>query len=1123
MFATVALHSPAYAQEITASVEGQVNAPNGAPIPNASVTITDMRTNSSQTYTTGAEGRFSARNLTPGGPYTITAEAAGYQGQTVENVMTSVTGTTTLSFDLAAEAAGTSGDTIVVTAQRANVELRAVGPGTAFGSETLEAFPSITRDVRDIVRIDPRVSLDRANEVDRISCLGGNDRANTFTVDGIVQADVFGLNGTPFAARNSLPLPFDAVRETSVEFAPFDVEYSDFTGCAINVVTKSGQNRFHGSAFYTYRDENLRGNTIDGEEFTPAPFQEKRWGATLSGPIWRDRLFFFGAYEQTDLGDANDIGPAGGGYPNEANFVTQAQFEEFSNILSTVYGQETGGYPRSLAESSTRYFGRLDFNITDNHRLEGTYQRLEETNVESDVGFRQLTGLNSFEDEGTISDYYSGRLFSQWTDQLSTEIRLSHAKVDDQQGPVGGGEAQSGDPIPRIAVAVRGPEQFGLLTSGPGIFRSANQLNTKVNQGKFKLNYGAGNHDLTFGAELNKLDIFNLFAVNATGTLYFRNLEDLRTGVLARGFFIHPFVTPAQVAGGTVGGAVISTTPSGDINDAAARFTRSTYSLYAQDEWRVSDQIGVLAGLRYQWFKGDRPRENPSFIERYGFSNSVGFSDLGAMLLPRLAVTYNAPDDSIFRSTQLRAGIGKFSGGDPVVWFSNAFSNNGYSTATGTTFDSRCRDLPRNSNGQIIVVQNGQFTGFPQCAVAAGSALAAIGGANVQSIDPSFEVPTVTRLNLGAVTTFGTGDGGFFDNWRLNLDYIYSRFHNPINFVDLAQAINPALGINGYMIDGRPIYRQIDTTRPGCDAQLQGTGGTPPTYSNVSAACFGASRVDEIQLTNGPAYGSHVASFILSKRFRGLTSGGNVRFHVGYAYTDARNNRYNSSSQATSSYDNMAAFDRQDPAIATSEFETRHNLTLALNFRERFFGDYDSSFGFVYVGRSGRPYSLTFSGGGVFSAGASGSDNALLYIPSGLDDPNLSPLSNPTAVAGVIEYARNLDCANGSAGRSIKRNTCRNAWFNDLDLRFSQELPGPGRLFGLKDEFELFADFDNVLNMIDSSWNVFRSRGQTVPVAAAAIDPQGRYIITNFDPDDQEFVSTSSSVWRIQLGARYEF
>ncbi|MBA2770808.1 MAG: carboxypeptidase regulatory-like domain-containing protein, partial [Sphingomonas sp.] len=431
-----AVPSVAEAQQITTEIRGQVTSQAGAPLPNAVVVVTDTRTGETRNLTADQSGLFAARNLTTGGPYTVSATAEGYQGQTVQTVNTSLQGATELTFALTPVSAEASAGTIVVTAQRANVQLRAIGPGTGFGTETLEAFPSISRDVRDIIRIDPRVSLDRANEVDRISCLGGNDRANTFSVDGIVQADVFGLNGTPFAARNALPLPYDAIRETSVEFAPFDVEYADFTGCAINVVTKSGENQFHATAFYTYRDENLRGDTIDGEDFIPAPFKEKRWGATLSGPIFQDRLFFFAGYEETDLGDSNDDGPAGSNFPNEVDFVTQAQFDEFSSILSSVYGQETGGFPRSLPESSQRYFGRLDWHVTDGHRLEGTYQRLEETNVEADVGTAQLAGLNSFEDEGTISDYYSARLFSEWTENISTEIRLSRAEVGDVQGPV---------------------------------------------------------------------------------------------------------------------------------------------------------------------------------------------------------------------------------------------------------------------------------------------------------------------------------------------------------------------------------------------------------------------------------------------------------------------------------------------------------------------------------------------------------------------------------------------------------------------------------------------------------------------------------------------------------------
>ncbi|MEL6878004.1 MAG: carboxypeptidase regulatory-like domain-containing protein, partial [Pseudomonadota bacterium] len=280
--ATVA--TPAVAQSITSGIEGEVVDESGTPLVGATVTITDTRTGAVRDVTAN-DGDFRVGSLPPGGPYTVTASAPGYEGQTVEDVFVNISGNTSFRFTLASSTAG-SDNVIIVTGARAGVTQLAVGPGTSFDSETLENFPSITRDVRDIIRIDPRVSLEQNNDVDRISCLGGNDRGNTFTVDGIIQSDVFGLNGTPFAARNSLPLPFDVVEQTSVEFAPFDVEYSDFTGGLVNVVTKAGTNEFSGSAFYTFFDEGLQGDELelaDGVQTINAG-REERWGATLSGP-----------------------------------------------------------------------------------------------------------------------------------------------------------------------------------------------------------------------------------------------------------------------------------------------------------------------------------------------------------------------------------------------------------------------------------------------------------------------------------------------------------------------------------------------------------------------------------------------------------------------------------------------------------------------------------------------------------------------------------------------------------------------------------------------------------------------------------------------------------------------
>jgi hypothetical protein len=295
-------------------------------------------------------------------------------------------------------------------------------------------------------------------------------------------------------------------------------------------------------------------------------------------------------------------------------------------------------------------------------------------------------------------------------------------------------------------------------------------------------------------------------------------------------------------------------------------------------------------------------------------------------------------------------------------------------------------------------------------------------------------------------------------------------------------------------------------------------------------------------LTNSSGFDSHIASIILTRNFqRGVfTAGGSSYFTIGYAYTDSDDRRNMFNSTATSNYDLTAAFDRQNPDASRGFYSSRHNITFSGNLREEFFEDLATRFGFTFVARSGRPYSLTFAGGGLFNDSSSGNDNALVYLPTGPGDPNVSPLSNAAAVQTLADFAQSLDCARPFIGRSVPRNSCTNDWYFDLDLRFSQELPGPGRLLGIggvRDTIQLYVMFDNFLNFLDESWNIQRRRnfaGLQDIATLGGIDAQGRYIIngaaqlqtgsdglTGFQRDN--FINVSSSVWRIKLGVSYEF
>ncbi|MFL6830412.1 MAG: hypothetical protein ACJ8D5_07320, partial [Sphingomicrobium sp.] len=280
-----------------------------------------------------------------------------------------------------------------------------------------------------------------------------------------------------------------------------------------------------------------------------------------------------------------------------------------------------------------------------------------------------------------------------------------------------------------------------------------------------------------------------------------------------------------------------------------------------------------------------------------------------------------------------------------------------------------------------------------------------------------------------------------------------------------------------------------------------------------------------------------VASIFLSKNFRGgiFTQGGRSYFSMGYAFTDAHDRRNMYNSTAGSNYGQTAAFDRQDPEVTRGFFASRHNFTISGSLAEQFIPKKDTRLSFTFVARAGRPYSLTFGSSGRFNDSASGSNNALLYVPTGINDPNISPTSTISAsqLQSLVDFLHGLDCANKYAGRTIKRNSCTNDWYYDMDVTFSQELPGPGRFFGRDDDtIKVFATVDNFLNLLNHGWNIQRRRQfaglqDVAGVASTPVDAQGRYVFTSFngvaDFKSDNFINVSSSVWRLKVGVSYDF
>ncbi len=734
------------AQEIDTSIRGSVTTPDGGPAAGLAVTITDTRTNARRSTTTSSSGAFSVRGLAVGGPYTIRVSSDQYEDTLVTDVHTDLS--SAASFNIVLEEANAQIEEIVVTSAMVATAPLAIGPGSSFSLAEIEAMPSSARQIRDIVRIDPRVTLGRTGAANGpgIFCMGGNARNNAMTIDGLIASDGFGLNASSgTAARFSFPVPYDTIASASVEFAPLDVQYSQFTGCAINIVTKGGTNEFHGSAFYLFNDEGLTGTKIEGDTVLSDPFEDTNYGVTVSGPIIKDKLFFTVSYEKVDDVGTQNTGPTGGGFANELDYIDVDTVNEIADILRTQYDRDPGVILKSLPQETERLFARFDWNINDSHRAEIIYTDLDELNVDpDDCCFNYFTMSDNFEFEGTNTDTISLRLISNWTDNVSTSISYSLKDVNDLQGPVGGGEQTEENPIARIQV--NDGAGGDIFVSGPGNNRSANDLEYEVEQFKLSMDWVLGDHTLTLGVERESRDIYNLYIFNATGTITFADIDALRAG--------------------SADGININGSYTQDPLDASATFGRDVDSYYVQDEWQVNDAITLIAGIRFDEYKSsDVPVHNPNWEARYGFTNQTGFDGLD-LTQPRIGMTWDLPTSN-WGSTQLSVGFGIFGGGDPTVHFANSFQNFGGAIGNGSwgtgPFDNM--DDPCTVADVQVTDANGQYTGFPECAlIAAQNQALAIQG-SAAAIDPNYELPTNERYSIGLHHITETS-GSFWNNWE---------------------------------------------------------------------------------------------------------------------------------------------------------------------------------------------------------------------------------------------------------------------------------------------------------------------------------------------------------------------
>ncbi|MBL4680350.1 MAG: TonB-dependent receptor [Pseudomonadales bacterium] len=695
------------ADTTSAGIRGKVISASGEKVSGATVTVTDNRTGSIKTFKSNDSGTFSLRGLQVGGPYTIVVvDASGSDKQ--EDVYLTLGETRNISLNIEAEI-----ETIQVTGSRYHSTSGELGPSSNFNAADLASAPAINRDIKDLIRIDPRIYINESRG-DGIQCGGASPRFNSFTVDGVRTNDNFGL-GTSGYPTIRMPFSYDSIAQVSVELAPFDVQYGGFTACNINAVTKSGENEFFGGAFYDYTSDSLRGDSLEGESIDSGAFTEKRYGFNIGGALIQDKLFFFASYEKLEGADLFDRGPAGSNAGVIVEGFTQAQYDEIFDISQSVYGYTPGEFITSAPVEDEKIMMKLDWVINENHRAALVY------NFNDGNSIRQADGdSNEFE----FSDHYYNQqaefssfvtsLNSEWSDNFSTEVRLSSSDFEQNVTPLGGlniGEV-------RISTENNGARANVFL--GADDSRRANKLSYSGETFKIAGTYLYGDHIFTAGYEYENLEVYNLFVQETLGEYRFNSIDDFRSGIADRIYYDN---------------AVGTNNPL----DAAAEFGYQIHTLYAQDEYYNYDyDLTITVGLRYDWYtSSDLPVENPEIEELYGFSNKQNL-DGKSLLQPRLGINWKANDD-----LEIRGGLGLYSGGNPNVWLGNNYQNNGVILVQ--TLERGGTDLfntELTGEGRPLWdVPQGQFDD-----VAAGTG--APGGINVQN--PNFEIPSEWKYSIGA-------------------------------------------------------------------------------------------------------------------------------------------------------------------------------------------------------------------------------------------------------------------------------------------------------------------------------------------------------------------------------------
>jgi hypothetical protein len=1123
--------APSFAQNTTAAIGGRISGADGKPASGATISIVHTESGSVSNVVTDAEGRYVARGLRVGGPYTITITKNGVSEKR-EGVFIQLAETANVDATLGGAGAVQSVTIAGVAGGRSDKFSKStMGAGTNISATELAIQGSIQRNLQDYARTDPRVSQ-TDKERGELSVAGQNSRYNSLTIDGVAVNDTFGLeaNGSPTAKQ---PISIEAIQSVQVNVANYDVTQKGYTGGNINAVTKSGTNTVHGSVYYVFRNDSTAGDRYNASNDTyapPAPFKETTKGFTFGAPLIKDKLFIFANYEKLEsTRTAPAFGPLGSSLTNVG--VTTSAIASAQAVAKNKYGIDIGTseVPSGLALDVKDKLVKLDWNLNDDHRIMVRYAKTEQ----SEPFFTGLsaTGISLNSEWYTQKKSIETKVAqwtADWTPTFSTELKLSQRDYD--------AVPELNSNLPLIGLQFSGALPAGtpasvssgnrFLNFGTDNSRQRNILGTKTTDAYLGANWALGDHEVKFGGDFQNNKIYNAFLQNIWGNYTFGCINNISyAGVTG----VAPTATNfncATASNAQVEQAVLENFSRGrptqyqvqvpnaglTLDDAVAQFNMKNYGAFVQDTWTVNPRLTVTGGIRFDANRmSDRPLANAAvaapMIARttatgrqtggFGLDNTNTF-DGQNLVQPRVGFNYNFDQA---RPTQIRGGVGLFQGAAATVWVSNAFSNPGVATKTigcGISGFSACPTTDGTFSPDIT--KQPSFAG-------------ATPAANVDILAPGLRQPSVWKGNIA------------FDHELPWMGVVFSAEYLKVDVKDGIYYQNLNLGAPTQTgKDGRELYYTAQAYNTSC---WSGTASTITT-----GACTGlrarsganASFNNVILAAKTKQGGSDLATLSLS---RPMTAG--FGWSMSYTYTDSKEVSPLTSSTSNSNWAGRSVFNPNEEVNSNSSYLVKDRLNAVVNFQKRFFGAYKTTFGLFYEGRTGKPYSWTINND-LNGDGLAGND--LMYIPS-------KPGSGEVVFRGdtATNHANedkfwSVVNANGvlarNAGKVVGRNTDFAPWTNSFDMRVSQEIPS--FIKGHKASFTL--DMFNVGNMINKKWGRinevgFQANGGQARsfVDFVGLDAQGRYIYQVRDKVEDLDVRQvkGESQWAIQATVKYEF